>query len=296
MKIAYHASKHRPDVTLDQPLWDSLKDLGHELYTPKQGDASSALKDFSGDATIIWRGNRLQLKHFAPYPKPRVLVWTDGIMPNSSAEDCFLKKSIRVLKGQSQELDAVAVYWKKLVPLFREILDIPVFELPHGTIPKFIPGEGDGVCFIGFQNRRRAVMIKHIEKKIGREVEWVGKIFDTYVNYMDGYFDILRRNAICLNLHQVEPYGGFEQRVWDAMSVRRLCISERMEDTDHLITAGKHYVEADQSEIVNVVKYYLDNKEEREKIALEGYKHGLGHTCTSRMEYLVEKIEELKND
>ena len=88
------------------------------------------------------------------------------------------------------------------------------------------------------------------------------------------YADIMRRSKISLNF----PFcpSGFDQckgRVWEILASKSLLFERKNEATAGMLTAGVHYVEyTDPKDLIEKYNYYLDNEEERLRIAENGYK------------------------
>ncbi|NOR57338.1 MAG: glycosyltransferase [Sulfurimonas sp.] len=106
------------------------------------------------------------------------------------------------------------------------------------------------------------------------------------------YLQELKRCNIVLNFRG----GGWDtMRYWEVPAVGSLMISQKpqikipndFEDKKHVI-----HCKDDLSDLVELCEYYLENEEEREKIALAGKEHlEKYHTDIKRAEYILEKAK-----
>ncbi len=93
----------------------------------------------------------------------------------------------------------------------------------------------------------------------------------------EDYAAEFRSTKIALNF-AASPYCRYQRkgRVFEAMSCGALCITTYPEiwksRTGTWFEAGKHFVEFDIHNCVEVVQYYIKNQEERIRIAEEGHK------------------------
>lgn len=116
--------------------------------------------------------------------------------------------------------------------------------------------------------------------------------FSKYSRKGDFYLKELKRCKIVLNFRG----GGWDtMRYWEVPAVGSLMITQKpqikipndFEDKKHVI-----HCKDDLSDLVELCQFYLDNAEEREKIALAGKKHlEKFHTDVKRAEYILEKVK-----
>ena len=107
------------------------------------------------------------------------------------------------------------------------------------------------------------------------------------------YFKVLARSRISISF----PGYGFDTgRFWEILASRSLLFSPRIQvQMPHPFVELEHYVPFDSlEELRRRLLYYLENDEQREKIAMEGYKHLLRyHTSEQRARYLLEMTEQM---
>lgn len=116
--------------------------------------------------------------------------------------------------------------------------------------------------------------------------------FSKYSRKGSFYLEELKRCKIVINFRG----GGWDtMRYWEVPAVGSLMITQKpqlnipnnFEDKKHVV-----YCKDDLSDLEELCQYYLDNKEEREKIALAGKKHlEEFHTDIKRAEYILEKAK-----
>lgn len=90
--------------------------------------------------------------------------------------------------------------------------------------------------------------------------------------------------------------GDLNMRVFEALACKKLLITDKLPDetgVDELFIEGTDYISyKDEKELIDKVKYYLDHKEERLKIAESGYAKVLkGHTYDARVKEMLCQIQ-----
>src|SRR2546426_7587239 len=103
------------------------------------------------------------------------------------------------------------------------------------------------------------------------------------------YYTLLGRSKIALSLRG----GGFDTlRYWEIVASKTLLVSEWPDIAiPHNFEHGKHAVfcRPDLSDLMEVVRYYVQHDEEREAITANGYAHLLKYqTCEQRAEYFLD--------
>jgi spore maturation protein CgeB len=104
---------------------------------------------------------------------------------------------------------------------------------------------------------------------------------------------IFNASKIVLNIHHAQmKYGGMKanSRVFEATGCGSLHLTDKTVGLEDLFECGKEVIcYNDKKELVESVKYYLDNPEEREEIANKGQKRAYkDHTVYKRMERVLE--------
>lgn len=89
----------------------------------------------------------------------------------------------------------------------------------------------------------------------------------------EDYAALIRRSKINLNF-SLSPANFFQTkgRVFETLACKTLLLELKNPSTSRLFTPGYDYVEfSTMDELINAIKYYSENHEERKKIAQQGY-------------------------
>lgn len=106
-------------------------------------------------------------------------------------------------------------------------------------------------------------------------------------------------HAIRLNMgntvFQCSQHGEVTRRIFEGMACRRMVITDRLSDATGLsdmFVEGEHIVYYDDADdAIDKIRYYAENEDERERIALNGYKEVLAnHTERNRCDAIEEQI------
>ena len=87
------------------------------------------------------------------------------------------------------------------------------------------------------------------------------------------YAELMRQSKISLNFPE-GPEGNDQckGRVWEVLATKSLLLERKNNAIENFLTAGEHYVEFEnEQDLVEKIKYYLDNEEERCYIANNGH-------------------------
>ena len=108
------------------------------------------------------------------------------------------------------------------------------------------------------------------------------------------WIKIYGASRIVLAVHYRDPAGRFpvyqaSPRVFEAMACGAFVLSDRQRDVLGLFREGEHLACFDDAaELAEKVRYYLDNPDERERIARQGMEAVLrDHTYANRLETLL---------
>ena len=87
------------------------------------------------------------------------------------------------------------------------------------------------------------------------------------------YASYIRRSKISINFPGSDVGDQCKGRVWEILSSRSMMLERKNEATRKMLTPGIDYIEYDNVEdLQNKITYYLNNSEERDKIASQGHK------------------------
>jgi len=109
--------------------------------------------------------------------------------------------------------------------------------------------------------------------------------------------EIYSQSKIVIN-HSIK--NDINMRIFEALMSGSMLITNRIKNNgfDELFEENKDLIVfEDREDLKQKIAYYLKNEEEREKIALNGYKKALNfHKYENRVKFILEKIEELKKE
>lgn len=168
------------------------------------------------------------------------------------------------------------------------------------------PQERVGVSFIGSLFRVHSSRIELLER-VARHFNlqiWAPAL--DYVSHdsplRKGYmgqawglqmYQVLRQSKLTINHHgDVGPHAN-NLRLYEATGVGALLVTDWKPDIDELFEPGREIITyASVEECLELIRYYLDNDEERRTIARKGQERTLReHTYYRRMEELIDIIE-----
>jgi spore maturation protein CgeB len=190
-----------------------------------------------------------------------------------------------------EDYDFVFVAQKDYVHKFSEHGCKNVFWLPLACDPDYhkrynVPIEYD-VCFVGRSE------LKEFRDKGGR-VEMLQHLSSKYKTYVGRAY--LHDMALAYSKSKIvfnkSIKGDLNMRVFEGLGCGRMVLTDNIgnglnelfENRKHLVTYN------DLHELLEMADYYLQNAEEREKIAVEGQKEAyMKHTYTERAKFVLSK-------
>ena len=142
------------------------------------------------------------------------------------------------------------------------------------------------VAIIGSPYPQRVQYVKKL-KKMGVVVEFIqGK-------YKEDFILAINELKIHLNLNIFGPGGNglLVGRVWETIGCGTFLLTQRKDFIEDFFEDGKHLALFDSpEECAGKIKYYLSHESEREKIARQGYEHGLKHhTYVARAQTILDE-------
>jgi hypothetical protein len=223
---------------------------------------------------VIWHTEPFPPSRISGLPRPRLSV-------REIAK--ILLRDNRTTDPYSNFLQLRRLYNKKLINIVistaqnhQEFLQekcIPSNCVPIGCSPSFgrhinLSRDID-TLFIGQVSiLRRKKLIKLLQRN-GINITTLDSWSDPEC-WGDNRMKILNRAKILLNFQRFPgELAGFRLNL--GMANKTLVISEPIYNPDPYIP-GKHYVSASSDEMPEIIKYYLSNPKEREKIAQEGHR------------------------
>ena len=86
------------------------------------------------------------------------------------------------------------------------------------------------------------------------------------------YASYIGRSKISINFPASDVGDQCKGRVWEILSSRSMMLERKNEATKKMLTPGHDYIEYENVEdLQNKITYYLNNPEERDRIALQGH-------------------------
>jgi spore maturation protein CgeB len=101
-----------------------------------------------------------------------------------------------------------------------------------------------------------------------------------------------RKLSRCKLLFNCSMDNDLNMRVFEAISIGRLLLTDKVEGQAELFKDNQHYVSySDWQDLDKKIEYYLSHNEERERIAKDGadYVH-IVHTYAERLEVILEEM------
>lgn len=112
----------------------------------------------------------------------------------------------------------------------------------------------------------------------------------------DAVNDLYARSKICINLHRAQSRYGANIRLYELMAARAFQI------TDSNPYIEKHFkgcleIFHNSSELLQLLKHYLNNEEERNRISFRGYQKALeSELFIHRAEALLKMLHEINDE
>lgn len=105
-------------------------------------------------------------------------------------------------------------------------------------------------------------------------------------------FEILYKSKVIINIHQAKSRktGGVNLRCFEVTGAQQFLLSDHRKDLPSIFDIEKELIIfKDKYDLVNKVKYYLNNEKRRQKIALAGYRRlKRDHTYDKRLTELMK--------
>ncbi|HLI45764.1 MAG TPA: glycosyltransferase [Geobacterales bacterium] len=200
------------------------------------------------------------------------------------------------------------LYWKKRGA--KNIIFFPLFCDTRYFKPLNLDKRYD-ILFLGSYYKARAKDLDSflipLINKYNNKVSLVGSGWEINPNFkkatilppvnwrLTSYF--YNSAKICLNVHPkgVKELGGLNSRNFEVLGCKSFLLSDYNKGFDGLFENKKHLVIADSpKEMIELAEYYLDNEEELEKIAQQGYEEVMrAHTIEHRAKQLLGIISKL---
>jgi len=204
--------------------------------------------------------------------------------------DSHVISKLKFQKEIISDFNYTFVAQKDYIPLFKKIVD-NVFWLPLAADPeinkKYDTPKIFDIGFVGSKNPKmypdRIKILNKLSEK--HDVLSVWGIWGENISKIYGISRIGFNKSLS---------GDLNMRVFEVMSCGSMLLTDKIGNgiTD-LFKDKKHLVVySTEEELYELIQYYLENEDEREKIAKEGQIEVLkNHTYDNRVEYMLDKIK-----
>lgn len=210
---------------------------------------------------------------------PTILWMQDSVEANQEANF--------VIQTKSGMFDIVFGFAQNELPFYKQF-NKNSYYLPLGADPdihKQIDNSNKmlDVCFVGNLNNNRVNMIQFLLDK---------GIPINYFYTKERYSEVISKTKINLNIGITD--SGYQQRVFEIMSMKGLLFTNKVkeenlfEDKEHLVYYN------DFNHLYELICYYIDKPDERERIAKAGQKEVLEkHLYIHRIKEIIDKVNSL---
>jgi len=293
-------------------LNDAFREKGHETYILDYRALNSQLSS-------IETQNRIFSRVVAFKPDMVLVIKGDGI--SIQVIDAWRKRGIFCITWQNDDPQLFQQLGRHVGPYYDYVLTssedcihkyrilgtrseyLPFFC--HPPLHKYKKCEKDiDVSYIGTFYLDRIDLLKAVDRDFGLTIygdQWPRDVFGRTIERIpyDKALDIWRRSKITLNISQPENRMGRTKvtlRPFEVMPLKTFVLSDYMLGMEDIFTPDVHLGAFNgYAELLEKIRFYLDNLQKREKIAKEGQKEVLRkHTSYHRVERIIEIYEETK--
>jgi len=215
------------------------------------------------------------------------------------AIDSHVNFDSHIKDARVQEYDYLFVAQKDWIPKYRELGCERVYWLPSACDPEIHKRHNlpiiYNICFVGNPWKgmsERALRRFPYIKPRAQLISKLEKEFNMFVGqkHLHDMARVFSQSKIVFNK---SLRGDLNQRVFETLSCGRLLLTDRIGNgLEEIFADKKHLVIYDEwDDLVEKIKYYLKNEDEREQIALNGQKEvHQKHTYTHRVKCLVNTV------
>lgn len=128
-----------------------------------------------------------------------------------------------------------------------------------------------------------------IHKKVHRKIYHANK----YMSHMNKTCEIFNLSKINLNIHHPHTKESVNLRAFEIPATKSFQLSDYFKDMKNMFKLKKEIIcYEDEKDLRELLDYYLENEEERNKISIAGYKRVIkDHTFIHRFKEMFEKIK-----
>lgn len=205
------------------------------------------------------------------------------------SQDCVYPSSwyTQVLSTQIQGFDVIFCAHKRYLCNFEGVAP-KVYHLPFAYDPDVCKPmnalEKYDIAFVGTLTQNRDKVIRELKKRLPNLHIFVGNA------WQHDMARIYNESRMVLNISRSAELNW---RVFEALGCKRLLLTDRSQEVEELFRDKEHLVIYDSIEdLVYNIEEYIANREEKERIALQGFKEvAQKHTIYHRAEEVLKVFE-----
>ncbi|MEP9409900.1 MAG: tetratricopeptide repeat protein [Candidatus Brocadia sp.] len=226
---------------------------------------------------LVIKGNGIPPELIKSLPCKTILWYQDDIFATGHA-------SMHIAHN-GWAFDTVYSFDKMAVDLYRKlgVKDprwLPLAMSPSVHRKMFLTKKKYDISFIGNIYPNRKTLLERLARRFN--------LFVTQA-FMDDMVKIFNESKIILNVG-IGP-TGIQQRVFEAMGCGSFLLTNEIPEESRLFKDRVHLVYFNDANIEDLAAYYLSHNEEREAIALAGYREvNNGHTFQHRIQMILDDV------
>ena len=303
-----------PQSYVRAQLLDNLYYERHPGLMRLYADFAAAIRENEADAVIVDNGLPYHPEYLKTLPVYKVLRTSDGPITAYDRDFAYLHAYDQVLyhsPAYSRDLgmaDKLRYCGATNIDLWIHCLFDVAFDRTK-TEETILAGERDvDVVFVGSFHLGKMPMLAKIKRSFGRRCRMHGLCSlkkNVYLNLkygfpgwmrplpFDQYVPLYQRAKIGFNLHNRGKYTLGSYRLFDLPGNGVMQISDGDEYLDEYFKVGEEIVGyRDADDLIDKLHYYLEHEDERQRIALNGYRRTINdHRMPTRMREAGELIE-----
>ncbi len=208
--------------------------------------------------------------------------------------------------------DRVFSFSRVTTDFFRETRRIDAVHLPFGARPIGLPRCAEppiDALFVGSCDLRRVLLLEKIKAHVsvyGARWQRNGALISSQLRerivdrpvWGDDLHLLLARAKIVLNITRTDFFGaetGINLRLFETLAAGCFLLTDYCEEIEDLFEIGSEIeVFRSSGELVDKIRYYLENDDKRQAIARRGHEKFLSsHTWGKRVEQFLSQIDSL---
>lgn len=263
---------------------------------------------------------KLDVKHLAPHGSIREfgnfdyswwvdwgedgLPWEEWEIPKNCGKTIYVGSDTHLGKeyrfNKAEKFDYVFFNQMDAVEEYNKTHKNKAIWLPHAADPQAYPKieiiKKYDVCFVG-----------HVQNTVNHNgftrTDALDRLFKEFPNFYYGsrhpgfpdknlFEDAAKKFSLSRVVFNISIKDDINMRVFEALSTGSFLLTNWIPTLEYLFDDGKHLITYDTlDEMVELVHYYLEHEEEREKIAQAGYEQLINnHTYKHRVEKILSVI------